>query len=114
MHEASVAQSIIDIVRSWRDGRDDEPRIAAVFVRIGKLTCVVPDNLRFMFSALTESTDLEQVMLNIEVVPVRSVCRSCGAGFDVTEPRFICGACGSEDVEIVSGEELTVDAVEVI
>ncbi len=114
MHEATVAQSIIDIVRSWRDGREDKPQIAAVFVRVGRLTCVVPDNLRFMFSALTEKTDLEQARLKIEVMPVRSTCRSCGAGFDIGEPRFVCGACGSEDVEIVSGEELTVEAVEVI
>jgi len=114
MHEASIAQSIIDTVERWRSVEEIGDRIATIFLRIGKLTCVVPENLRFIFSALTESTALEGVRLEIEEVPVRGRCRACGARFDIVEPYFLCKSCRSPEVEIASGKELIIEAVEVI
>jgi hydrogenase nickel incorporation protein HypA/HybF len=113
MHEASIAQSIIDTVRRWSAERENGAPVAAVFVRVGRMTSVVPDNLRFMFSVLTEDTALQGVRLEIEEVPVRSLCLSCGARREIERPCFICEECGSSDVDIESGRELVIDAVEV-
>ena len=51
--------------------------------------------------------------LDIEEVPVRVVCRSCGEGLDLEVPLFVCGACGSADVQVVSGEELCIESMEI-
>jgi Zn finger protein HypA/HybF involved in hydrogenase expression len=67
MHELSIAQSILDIVREYIP----EPRSAeaqSIKVRLGGLSGVVPASLDFCFSAITNDTSLRQAKLNIELV----------------------------------------------
>ena len=40
-------------------------------------------------------------------------CDACGAEWELEEPVFRCGACGSAEVEVVAGEELRVESIEI-
>ncbi len=51
--------------------------------------------------------------LMVEEVPVAGTCRACGAAVTIDELPFICRACGAADLEITSGRELIIDALEV-
>ena len=59
MHELSITQSVVDAVAEHTDGAP----VASVRLRIGKLSGVVPDALRFCFELVTEGTGLQGATL---------------------------------------------------
>lgn len=113
MHEAAIAQSIVDEVQRLVDAGQVQGRIQVLHLRIGRLTAVIPDYLEFMFGIVAEGTPLEGVALTIEEIPVRARCHACGAEDEIVEACFFCARCGSPQVEIISGREMLIDSVEV-
>ena len=104
MHELAIADAVLAIAGEHAGGR----RLASVTVRVGHLRQVVPSALAFAFELLAPGVELE-----IVEVPAEGRCRACAAtsvlgGFPLT-----CAACGSPDVEVVRGEELSVESLEV-
>ncbi|MBX2991047.1 MAG: hydrogenase maturation nickel metallochaperone HypA [Bacteroidetes bacterium] len=57
MHELSIAESIVDIIRQYFEEKE-LPRVYDVSVKIGALAGVVPDSLEFSFAAITADTPL--------------------------------------------------------
>ena len=111
MHELSIAQSILDIVREYVP----EPRSAevqSIKIRLGGMSGVVPESLDFCFSAITSDTSLKQVKLNIERVETQLHCAECGETSTINGPIFLCPGCGSHNVRLISGTELQVVEIE--
>lgn len=108
MHELSIAEAIVDISIRHADGRP----VRKVDVRIGYLRQVVPSALEFAFELLSNGTVLEGATLSIEEVPAHGVCRACGTETTMREFPLQCSACGGLDLELLAGEELLVDALE--
>jgi len=104
MHELSVASAVLAVAREHAGDR----RLAAVRVEVGHLRQVVPTALAFAFELLAPGVELE-----IVEVPARGSCGACGA--DTALPAFplCCERCGSFDVTVVRGEELSVESLEV-
>ena len=50
--------------------------------------------------------------LEIEEVPARAHCRSCAADFTLLDAFLLCD-CGSADVQLLAGRDLSVASVEV-
>ncbi len=112
MHEMGIALQILDIVNQSLP-RDEDLRIKSIQLRVGKLSAVVPQSLRFCMEVVTKDTPAEGAELHMEEVPVVLVCEDCGAKTEIERPPFECGGCGGSDVEIVSGREMLVDSIEV-
>ena len=108
MHELSITQSIVDTVTARLDGE----QVTAVRLEIGRLSGVVPDSVRFCFDIVAGGTQLEGATLHIVEPPGRIHCRSC-AGESVLEDAIPLCPCGSADVELLSGDELRIQSVEV-
>ena len=104
MHELSIAEAVLAVARQHTGGR----RLAAVRVEVGHLRQVVPDALVFAFELLAPGVELE-----IVEVPAEGLCRACGAVTVFDGFPLACAACGSLDVEIVRGEELRVESLDV-
>lgn len=113
MHEATIAQRVIETIKSYVASGQIPGRVSRVFLRVGRLRAVLPDNLRFLFFVLSQETLLQGAGLEIEEVPVRGRCRGCGVEFDIRDMRFLCKKCGSPAVDIISGRELLIVAVDV-
>ncbi len=113
MHEAAIAQNVIDAVCERLEVDRIPGRVQAICLQVGRLTAVVPDNLRFMFQVLSAETPLAGVRLEIEQVPVRLRCRACGLSFEPGDVRFVCPGCSRAEVEITKGRELLIEALEV-
>jgi len=82
-------------------------------VRVGRLSGVVPDAMRFCFDLVTEQTPLAGARLVIEEPDGQAHCRACGADFPLSDLILLC-QCGSADVEVTAGRELAVASVEVV
>ena len=112
MHEASIAQSIIDIVTEQveKGGYRSVSRIA---VKVGHLSAIVPESLDFAFKALSRDTAAAAATLEINEVAGEGRCRSCEHTFAADSFFVICPECESGDVAIVGGDELTIESMEV-
>jgi hydrogenase nickel incorporation protein HypA/HybF len=107
MHELSIAQGIVDIVRQYVPERQG-PRVASVRVRVGRLSGVVPESLEFCFGAIVAGTPYESARLRIERVPTICDCADCTERFETDDPVFVCPSCGGANVRLVSGTDLQV------
>jgi hydrogenase nickel incorporation protein HypA/HybF len=108
MHELSIADAIVRIACDHAAGR----RVVKVEVKLGHLRQVVPSSLAFAFSLVAEGTAAAGAELVMEEVPAAGVCRACGAESDLPGFPLACTACGGLDLELIRGEELLVDSLE--
>jgi hydrogenase nickel incorporation protein HypA/HybF len=112
MHEISIAESIVQIAEA--KAREQNARsIQVIKLRLGMFTTIVPEALQFAFEVCREGTLSCDARLDIEIVPMVTRCVVCEAS---TQPIrgvcLICAHCGFP-LEIVSGEELQVEYIEV-
>lgn len=108
MHELAITQSVVDSVCERAEGRP----VHEVRVRVGVLTAVVPDAMRFCFGLVAEGTAAEGARLEIDQPPGAGRCRTCADVFTLTDLILLC-PCGSADVEITSGQELQIVSMRV-
>lgn len=110
MHELAMAEAIVAIATDQAGPR----RVARVELKVGYLRQVVPSALRFGFELAAQGTCAEGAELTIEPVPARGACRGCGAETQLTGFPFACARCGGIQIDVTSGEELSVEALEVL
>ena len=108
MHELSIAESVVRIATRQAAGR----RVTKVWMKVGHLRQVVPSALSFSFGLVAEGTPAEEAQLEIEEIPVSGECRRCGERSQPEDFPLLCAACGSADLEILRGEELLVESLE--
>ena len=108
MHELSIAEAIVQVVDRHAAGR----RVARVEVKVGHLRQVVPSALEFAFTLLTDGTALEDAELAIEEVPAQGRCRDCATVTTMADFPLQCSSCGGLDLELLAGEELLVESLE--
>jgi hydrogenase nickel incorporation protein HypA/HybF len=109
MHELAIAESVLHLALGHAAGR----RVTAVGVKVGQLRQVIPDSLVFSFELLTQGTAAEGAALEVEGVEGLGRCRACGAESEITAFPLRCDACGALALEVIRGEELRVEWVEV-
>lgn len=112
MHEMGIAMQILDIVKSAIPKELDDPKVASINLKVGKLTAIVPESLRFCFSIASRDTPFAEAKLAIEEVPVRVVCQDCKEETELSGADFLCGKCQGRDLVILTGRELTVSSIE--
>jgi hydrogenase nickel incorporation protein HypA/HybF len=108
MHELAIADSIVRIACDHARGR----RITKVDVKAGYLRQVVPHALTFAFSLVAQGTAAEGAELELEQIPPAVRCRPCASESEPDGFPLACARCGSLDVELLRGEELLVDSLE--
>ena len=107
MHEMSITRNIVAIVGEKAGLR----RVKRVRLEIGKLSAVIPGAIRFCFDVVARGTVLEGAELEIiETVP-QARCRDCASEFEMARLGVAC-ACGSRNLELLSGEELNIKEME--
>jgi len=110
MHELSVATAVLNTAVKHAEGRP----VTLVAVQTGALRQVVPESLRFYWEIVARDTECAGAALDLVEVEARLRCGACAHEWSPDLPVFRCGECGGADVEIVSGEELCVDYIEVV
>ena len=113
MHELSVALNLLEGVQETA-ARDGILKVLAVHVRVGALSGIAPDALRFSWELATAGTVAADSALRIEDVPLVVYCERCaGERAPRAASGLTCPACGSACPTIVRGRELQLVAMEV-
>ena len=112
MHEMSIAQSLLEIIREEM-AKNDAKVLRSVRLHIGQLTAIVPESLSFCFEVMTAGTDLEGAKLIMEIIPLVGYCENCKKEFPIENYAFECPFCRSTEIKTISGEELSIVEMEV-
>lgn len=113
MHELSIAMGLIEEIEETA-ARDGITTVHAVQLRVGALSGIAPDALRFSWELASAGTVAENSTLEIEDVALAVHCDRCG---EEREPGaaagLVCPVCGTVCPTIVRGRELQLVALEV-
>jgi hydrogenase nickel incorporation protein HypA/HybF len=109
VHELAVTQSIVETVTEHAGAA----QVTCVRIRIGLLCGVIPHAVRFCFEAVTAGTTLQNAELVIAEQPGMGLCHTCDRTLCLTDLILRC-PCGSADVAVTAGRELTIESIEVI
>ena len=114
MHELSIANSLVEIASEHAADAGAE-KIKTITLRIGALSCVHQDALRFSFELITKDTMLEGAQLEITAVPVTIFCSDCNKESELPGIQsFRCPICDAPTADIRRGRELDIDSIEII
>ena len=108
MHELGIASAIVDAAVRHGEGR----RVSVVSIRVGEMRQAVPASLAFYFEIAARGTACEGARLDVESVDALMSCTACGHQWDPAN-GFRCPGCGAAGTEIVRGDELEVESIEV-
>jgi hydrogenase nickel incorporation protein HypA/HybF len=112
MHELGIAQSALE--RALEEMRKaGASRVLRVVLRVGRLSGVDAESLRFAFEAVRADTPAAEAELQIDDAPAVVHCAPCDADFTpAASPPFACPHCQAWSGTIVHGRELDLIRVE--
>lgn len=114
MHEATIAQSILNMAAIKRDSLPASACAIRISVQIGEMRNVEKDSLDFAFENLKSLyKGFENCHLEMNLIKARACCRQADHQYNPRfENAFCCEQCGSGIGKLVAGEEL--DLVNVV
>ena len=101
MHELSVMRNVVDIACEHAGGRP----VRRLQLAVGRLSCVMPQALRFCFESIRQDTVLAQARLEIQEIEGLARCQACGSEFAMPLSGARCD-CGHLEFELIRGNEL--------
>jgi hydrogenase nickel incorporation protein HypA/HybF len=113
MHELSVCQALIAQVEDIA-ARHGAVGVKTVKLRIGPLSGIEKTLLEHAYPLASAGTLGEHASLEIRMSPVRVRCQTCGEETEASLNQLLCGACGDFHTQLVSGDELLLESVELI
>jgi hydrogenase nickel incorporation protein HypA/HybF len=110
MHEVSLMKNLLDVVVNTAE-KEGAKSIDLIHLRIGEISGVNIDSLRFAFEILSRETVAAGAKLECEKVLLAGRCMDCGEDFRPNDLVFRCPSCGSVSIEISAGREMEVDYI---
>ncbi len=112
MHEVGLMENALAIALDYAE-RDQASRIHKICLRVGSLSGVESDALRFAFDIVTRNTIAEAAQLEIADCPTRCYCVACQTEFEPVDMGYECPNCHSWSTSILQGKELELASLEV-
>ncbi|MFH2037921.1 MAG: hydrogenase maturation nickel metallochaperone HypA [Chloroflexota bacterium] len=112
MHELDVTQSILSIALE-NARKVDAKQITGINLLIGQMASLVDDSIQFYWDIISEGTIALGAKLNFKRIPTEMRCFDCGILFFPNSETFDCPSCGSIRVQVIHGDEMRVDSIDV-
>ena len=111
MHEVSIMEEAVRLAVDTANGRGAS-HVSGLRLRVGTLSGVVPEAMRFAFDVVCCGTIAEGARLEIESVPATCWCAECQAEFECADWLDECPRCHKLSDELRRGRELEIVSVE--
>jgi hydrogenase nickel incorporation protein HypA/HybF len=114
MHELGIAESALRLALA-KARSERAAHVTRIVIRVGALSGVDQEALRFAFTAILPGTPAEGAILQIDPVPAVAYCPECRQDFTVEEDFSLeCPKCGQLNATIKQGRELDLVRLELI
>jgi len=112
MHEVSIAQNLLEIALD--KARDYQAKkITVIRVKIGELAGLNKESLKFAFENFRQGTIAEKASLKIISSPLLGKCRKCDEVFEIQKDKFKCTKCDNSEIDIISGQDLYIQDMDI-
>lgn len=111
MHELAICQALIEQLDAIA-AQHVKKQIVKVDLKIGPLSGVVPQLLVDAFSIAKKASCAEQARLDISTGDIVVFCRHCNSESRVKINQLVCHQCGDWQTELISGDEMLLQRVE--
>ena len=112
MHELAVTESILQLAADIAREKQAE-RVTDIYLTIGKWSSLVDDSIQFYWDHISQGTICAGAQLHFNRPPAEMRCADCGRQYEVDEDLKPCPSCGSVHLNLVSGDEMQVDQIEI-
>ncbi len=112
MHEYSIVQALLEQCEYYAK-ENKAKHISKVVVKIGEMSGVEPELLEVAFETFKENSICAgaEFVMNMQKVKVR--CHECIAENEILERSYCCMNCGSNNVEVIDGEDMYLMSLEI-
>lgn len=107
MHEFGLCEGVLEAVQKRAAGRP----VSGIRVRCGVRHAADPASMAQAFEMVAAGTEADGAAVEIVTVPATVTCHGCGTASEVADPVPVCPRCGSADVDVSGGDELTLESV---
>jgi hydrogenase nickel incorporation protein HypA/HybF len=112
MHEFTITQTILSIV--LQKAREVQAgKITRIDLQVGRLTGFIPESIQLQFAILSKGTAAEGANLTFRQPPARVHCRKCNIEFSSESFDLACPDCHTLEIDVLCGQELWVDSMDV-
>lgn len=112
MHELSIALSMIEQIED-ETAKHGGGAVETVYLRVGVLSGVDVEALRFAYELARAGTALAASRLEIESIPLLVYCPQCASTHAPDPGNITCPRCITPEQKILMGKELEVRAFEI-
>jgi hydrogenase nickel incorporation protein HypA/HybF len=112
MHELAICENIRSIIEEQAQ-LECFTRVIRVRVAVGPLSGVEPAALRFGFDVAMHGSVAAGAALEIVETAASAWCLACSGTVEVRRRYDGCPKCGSFELQILTGEELRIESLEV-
>jgi len=112
MHELAITQAMIGLVREHAE-KADAKKVGRINLVVGEMTGFVDECVQFYFDQMSVGTVMEGAELTFKRVPTTGRCRDCKHEFEIQEMDWVCPSCKGNNIQLVKGNELFVESIEV-
>ncbi len=113
MHELSIAMNLLGTIQQYAI-ENNVSKVNEVTIRIGKLQAIVPDSLLFMYDQIkSEFPSAKNSVLKMEFIDIKTKCQICNKEFIMDRLNLICPNDSSHYLEIIEGNELIVESMDI-
>ncbi len=113
MHEMSLCESIREIIVE-QAAQKGFTQVNCVWLEVGPLSCVEPDALRFGFDVVMRGSVAEGASVKIIIPPATARCLACERIVPIQQRYDPCPTCGAGPMEMIQGDALRINKLEVI
>ncbi|MFF0245616.1 hydrogenase maturation nickel metallochaperone HypA/HybF [Streptosporangium sandarakinum] len=108
MHEFGIAEAILSAVEKRARGR----RVERARVQAGAMLRVTEPMINQAFAMIAGGSAAEGAHVDLVVVPVQLICRSCGQTAASLDPYATCPECGGVDLDMEGGDDLVLESIQ--
>lgn len=112
MHEYAITESILEIVEA-EAAKAGARSVDEITLVIGEFATFVDSSIEFYFTEMARGTAAEGATLRFQKIEARAHCSSCGIDFRPYKAFFNCPECQSAVFELIQGQELFIESIEV-
>ena len=112
MHEFALTKSMLELVLAEAN-KAGAKRVGRINLVIGELSGFVDRCVDTYFDSMSKGTIAEHAQLCFKTVPTTGRCRDCKEQLTLKETNWTCPACKSNNIQLIGGNELFVESIEV-